>query len=114
MPWKRTDPTKERVKFVLEWERRWDAGEGLMNLSELCREFGISRETAYVWLRRYRAAGRRVDVLSDRSHRPHHSPHQIPAEVVDVIVAARKYRPTWGPRKLRAFLVDRKPGVVLP
>ena len=114
MPWSRTDPVKERVKFVLEWEKRWDAGEGRMNLSELCREFGISRETAYVWLRRYRAAGRDVQVLSDRSHRPHHSPHQIPAEVADLIVAARKYRPTWGPRKLRAFLVDRKPGVALP
>jgi len=22
MPWKRTDPTKERVKLVLEWEKR--------------------------------------------------------------------------------------------
>ena len=28
---------KERVKFVLEWEKRW-------NFAELCREFGISRQ----------------------------------------------------------------------
>lgn len=45
MPWSRTNPSKERVKFALEWEKRWDAGEGRMNLAELCREFGVSRET---------------------------------------------------------------------
>jgi len=28
MPWKETDSMKERVKFVLEWDKRWNAGEG--------------------------------------------------------------------------------------
>jgi putative transposase len=114
MPWNRTNPAKERVKFALEWEKRWDAGEGRMNLSELCREFGISRETGYVWLRRYRAAGHDVEALAERSHRPHRSPHQIAQEMEDALVAARKYRPTWGPRKLRAALVARHPGVSFP
>jgi len=99
MPWNRTNPAKERVKFALEWERRWDAGEGVANVSELCREFGISRETGYVWLRRFRAAGHDVKALEERSHRPHHIPNQIPQDVVDLVVAARKRRPTWGPRK---------------
>ncbi len=27
MPWSRTSPAKERIKFVLEWEERWDAGK---------------------------------------------------------------------------------------
>ena len=55
MPWKATDAMKERVKFVLEWERRWKESEGRhVNVSELCRMFGISRETGYTWLRRYR------------------------------------------------------------
>jgi putative transposase len=114
MPWSRTNPSKERVKFALEWEKRWDAGEGRTNLAELCREFGISRETGYVWLRRYRAAGHKVEALEERSHRPHTMPHQIPQDVVDFIVAARKYRPRWGPRKLRAYLVDRNPGFMFP
>jgi transposase InsO family protein len=114
MPWNSTNATKERVKFALEWEARLDAGEGRVNVSELCREFGISRETAYVWLRRYRAAGRKVEALEERSHRPHHIPHQIPEEVQDVVVAARKYRPTWGPLKLRAYLADCHPGLHVP
>ena len=54
MPWKETDSMKERVKFVLEWERRWKEGAG--NFAELCREFGISRQVGYVWLGRYREA----------------------------------------------------------
>jgi hypothetical protein len=56
MPWSRTSPAKERIKFVLEWEARW-TGKGRVNLSALCREFGISRETAYVWLRRDASSG---------------------------------------------------------
>jgi putative transposase len=114
MPWSTTDPVKERVKFVLEWEKRWDAGEGVMNLSELCREFGVSRETAYVWLRRYREAGHKLEALAERSHRPHHIPNQIPVEVSDLIVRARKQRPTWGPLKLRAWLMTLNPGVSFP
>jgi len=43
MPWKETDAMKERVKFVLEWEKRWNVGEGRIHFPELCREFGISR-----------------------------------------------------------------------
>jgi hypothetical protein len=43
MPWKETDSVKERVKFVLEREKRWDEGEGQLNFAELCREFGIPR-----------------------------------------------------------------------
>jgi hypothetical protein len=45
---------KERVMFVLEWERRWKAGAGRLNFAELCREFGISRQVGYVWLGRHR------------------------------------------------------------
>ena len=114
MPWRRTNALTERVKFALEWKRRWDAGEGRTNLSELCREFGISRETAYVWLRRFRDSGFDLRSLEERSHRAHRHPNQVPAELQDIVVALRKQKPTWGPRKLRAYLADRGPSVPLP
>jgi hypothetical protein len=38
MPWQTTDAMKERVKFVSEWEKRWQVGEGRLNFAELCRE----------------------------------------------------------------------------
>jgi hypothetical protein len=56
MPWQTTDAMKERVKFVLEWEKRWEAGEGRLNFAELCRQFGISRPVGYEWVRRYRGS----------------------------------------------------------
>jgi transposase InsO family protein len=109
MPWKATDAMKERVKFVLEWEKRWNDGEGRLNFSELCREFGVSREVGYVWVRRFREADRDLRAVEERSRRPHTSPTQVSEEVEDVIVAARKLHPTWGPRKLRSWLGARAP-----
>ena len=115
MPWKATDMMKERTKLVLEWERRWNEAEGgPVNMAELCRLFGVSRQTGYTWVARYRAAGLNVRAVAERSRRPKTSPTAISAEVEDLIVEARKRWPTWGPRKLYARLVEANPGVVVP
>ena len=100
---------KERVKFVLEWEKRWDAGEGKLNFAELCREFGISRQVGYEWVTRYQDARFNPSALKERSRRPHHSPAKVSDEVEELLVAARKARPTWGPKKLRAWLSEQYP-----
>ena len=58
MPWKESSIVKERTKFVLEWEKRWNEAEGgRVDVSELCRVHGVSRTTGYLWLRRYAEAG---------------------------------------------------------
>jgi hypothetical protein len=67
MPWQETNAMKERVRVVLEWEKRWDAGEGRMNFAELCREFGISRQVGYGWLGRYRDSNNGVQSVVERS-----------------------------------------------
>ena len=114
MPWNQTDPMKERVSFILEWERRWKAGKGRLNLAELSRQFGVSRETAYVWVRRYQASGWDIRAMEDRSRRPLNSPHAVCQEIQDIVVAARKKYPRWGPRKLRALLAEANPEVAFP
>lgn len=114
MPWKETDAMKERVRLVLEWERRWKANQGKVNISELCREFGVSRECGYKWIKRYQAAERDVRAVEERSRKPKSSPTAIEQEMQDLVVAARKAHPRWGPRKLRALLVDRNPGIEFP
>ena len=105
---------KERAKFLLEWERRWDAGEGRCNFAELCRVFGVSRETGYYWLRRYRATQDDLRAAETRSSRPKSSPTAVPEEVQDAIVFARKEHPTWGPRKLRAWILRVRPDIPVP
>jgi transposase InsO family protein len=113
MPWKETDIVKERVKFLLEWETRWGAGEGFLNFSALCREFGVSRQVGYDWLGRYREQ-RDLRAAESRSCRPLTSPTKVSEELEDFIVAARKRHPTWGPKKLRAWIANNNPQVVLP
>lgn len=106
MPWKETCTLDERLQFVVEYLKA--VGE----MSELCKEFGISRKTGYKWLARYETEGPKG--LHDRSRAPHHSPQAIDDDVSQVLLAARRAHPTWGPRKLLVMLQKEKPRVVLP
>ena len=58
---------------------------------------GVSRETAYRWLRRYRAEG--VAGLEDRSSRPRRSPRQTPPELEERVVELR-LGCRWGPHRI--------------
>jgi transposase InsO family protein len=79
------------------------AEQGGVSVAELCRRFGISRETGFQYLRRYRESG--IDGLKDRSRRPHSSPRRTPAAMETRIVELREAHP-WGPRKLARRLRD--------
>ena len=114
MPWQETDALKQRVKFVLEWERMWKETEGRPNVAALCRAFAISRECGYKWIERFQAADHDVAAVVERSRRPLRSPTQVSPEMEDLLVRARKLRPHWGPHKLRAWLQQRSEHRELP
>jgi putative transposase len=101
MPWTETEPMKERMRFVADAER------GLYSMSELCERYGISRRTGYKWLDRYEANG--PAGLQERSRAPHRCPHRIDPEMATAIVEVRRQHPSWGPRKLLAWLEERRP-----
>jgi transposase InsO family protein len=71
------------------------------NRRELCRRFGISRQTGYECLRRYVAGDTE---LADRSRRPLISPLQCPPEVESAVLAVRDSHPAWGARKIAAVI----------
>lgn len=106
MPWKQTDPMNERLKFVALSQ------EGLYRMSELCARFGISRQTGYTILARYKAEG--IEGLKERSHAPKHCPHRIPEPIQAVLLEARRAHPLWGPRKILAYVGSRHPELELP
>jgi len=112
--WKRTDALSERVKFILEWERRWKASKGRIDVAELSRIYGVSRQTAHVWIKRYQDAGHDLRVMQQRSRRPSSNPRAVSLDMQDRLVAARKQHPRWGPLKLRAWLVERHPQISFP
>ncbi|RLB49120.1 MAG: hypothetical protein DRI90_24825 [Deltaproteobacteria bacterium] len=103
MPWEETCAMDERAKLVAaylsgEWE-----------VAELGRHFGVSRKTVYKWVKRYVDEG--PEGLSDRSRRPKHCPHAMSDLVVLAVLDARRKHPTWGPKKLLAWLSAKDSGV---
>jgi transposase-like protein len=81
-------------------------------MSLLCLRHGISRKTGYKWISRYRALG--AAGLQDRSSAPLTVRHALPACVTAPILALRRARPSWGPRKLLARLSQDHPDMVWP
>ncbi len=88
MAWKRVEPMEERCRFVLL------AREPRSNISQLCRQFGVSRKTGYKWLERFEHEGLRG--LEERSQRPLSCPRKICGEIVCEIVSIRQGHSRWG------------------
>jgi transposase InsO family protein len=103
MPWKESSVMDERLRFVA----RLLEGEPM---SELCREFGISRKTGYKIFDRYKEDG--PVALSDRSRRPVRYANQLPEQVERLLVSTKREKPNWGARKIRELLVRRLAGDV--
>jgi transposase len=101
MPWKECSVMDERLRFVA----RLLDGEAM---SDVCREFGISRKTGYKIFDRYRESG--LEALTDRSRRPVRFAHQLPPQIESLIVTFKREKPHWGARKIRELLVRRLDG----
>jgi transposase len=101
MPWKECSVMDERLRFVA----RLLEGE---TMSEVCREFGVSRKTGYKIFERYKDHG--LEALSDRSRRPIRYANQLPGQIESLIVRCKQDKPHWGARKIRELLVRRLDG----
>lgn len=75
------------------------------NLTELCKEFGVSRQTGHKWLRRYRELGPLG--LVEQSRRPDSTPSSTGEDVVLAILELRNQHPSWGPDKISRVLIKR-------
>ena len=96
--------TDLRLEVLQEAER---SGE---TVTAVCRRYGISRETYYVYLRRFRSEG--IEGLEPRSREPIHQPQRMPEEIEAHICVLRKDHPKWGARRIRSEL--RRAGVAPP
>ena len=101
MPWKASSVMDERLRFVA----RLLDGE---TMTDVCREFGVSRKTGYKIFDRYKEHG--LTALSDRSRRPVRYANQLPQQVESLIVRLKADKPHWGARKIRELLVRRLDG----
>jgi transposase InsO family protein len=103
MPWKESSAVEERLLFVA----RLIEGEAM---TDLAREFGVSRKTGYKIFNRYKEHG--LEALTDRSRRPVRYANQLPAQIEALIVRLKQEKPHWGARKIRELLLRRLPGDV--
>src|SRR6266496_4277963 len=103
MPWKASSVMEERLRFVA----RLLDGEAM---TDVCRDFGVSRKTGYKIFDRYKEHG--LAALSDRSRRPVRYANQLPQQVESLIVRLKAEKPHWGARKIRELLVRRLDGDV--
>lgn len=104
MPWcvrGKVDLRLEFVKRVLEEDEPF---------AQVCRAYGVSRPTGYLWLGRYQKTGR-IQSLADRSRRPKTSPNQTDPGIEERVIALRdKYG--WGADKLKVLLA--REGIDIP
>jgi transposase InsO family protein len=98
MPWSARNVSDLREEFVVL------ARQNGVSFSELCRRFGVSRQTGYKWLGRYAEQG--PCGLVERSRRPVGSPSMTPSGLQRQVLELRLQHPAWGGRKISRRLAD--------
>jgi transposase InsO family protein len=105
VPWKERSVVEKRTEFVL----RRDAGE---SMTDLCREFKVSRKTGHKIYKRFKEVG--LEGLYDEPRRPESSPNRTPAAIETLILEAKDRHSSWGSKKLKSALVRQHAGVKIP
>jgi transposase InsO family protein len=95
MPWKECRAMSQKQEFV----ERVTQGE---KVTELCREFDVSRQTGHKWVKRFKELG--WEGLEEESRRPKTTPLATAEELVVATLQAREEHPRWGPFKLHQLL----------
>jgi transposase InsO family protein len=102
MPWKETCAVEEKLLLIADWLK------GELTMTALCERHEVSRKTGYKWIERY--AGDPEHGLQERSRAPQRVPWSLDLALAKRILALRRRRPHWGPRKLLARLELDHPG----
>ena len=79
-----------------------EASFGAETVTAICRRYGISRQSYYLYLRRFGAEG--IDRLAMRSRQPIHQPRRMAEAMETAICDMRKDHPKWGARRIRTEL----------
>jgi transposase InsO family protein len=96
MPWTVESVMDQRLCFIAA------SLLGEEPMVALCARFGISRKTGYKWLNRYDAAG--AAGLQEQSSARRTVAQAMDCTLAAALLALRRERPTWGPRKLLAYV----------
>ncbi|MEO0109855.1 MAG: helix-turn-helix domain-containing protein, partial [candidate division WOR-3 bacterium] len=79
-----------RVKMIEEYNKG-------KNISQISREYGVSRNTLRKWIKRYKEKGE--EELKELSRKPHNSPNRTPKEIQEKILELYK-KTNWGRKRI--------------
>jgi putative transposase len=106
MAWNASNVMDQRISFINACLC------GSFSMTELCERHSISRVTGYKWLRRYQDGG--ASGLCNLSSAPHVHGTRTADVIAEALVALRRARPNWGPKKLVAYLQAHEPEIGWP
>jgi transposase InsO family protein len=97
MPWRTSNEEQQRRKFCET------ALSQKGSFEQLCKSYGIRRQTGHKWLKRLKEEGYKG--LKNRTRRPHRlRGAQRQQEWQERLIALKRRHWTWGPKKLRKVL----------
>jgi putative transposase len=105
MSWKEVNKVEQRQAFIY----RYLKGE---TVTELCREYGISRKTGHKFIQRFKQYG--VSGLNDYSRCPHRCARKTDEFIEGLIVDYKMKHPQWGPKKIKQNLDRTYPTLQFP
>lgn len=106
MPWPGVSPVDLRMRFITEYLTEH------YSVTELAASYGISRKTAYYWIRHYEREG--PGRLAGASRRPHRMPRATAPDIVARLLAVRRQHSDWGAGKIRDYLLRTAPDTTWP
>jgi putative transposase len=89
---------KQRLEFIESYLEKGDS------ISELARQYGISRKTAHKWIDRFKVEGH--SGLEDQSRAPHNHPNALCERTERSILEWKALKPSWGAPKIHAKLLE--------
>jgi transposase InsO family protein len=99
MPWKETTIMEQKIEFICEWRT------GKYTITELCKQFKISRPTAYKIIARFEEKG--YDGLRELSRKPRAAhPNQTDEKIVNSILNLKEKHRLWGAKKIHRLLYN--------
>jgi transposase InsO family protein len=106
MPWKEICALEIRKEMISDWLTKE------YTITELSDSYGVSRKTIHKWIDRYHQKG--IAGLVDLSREPDYHPNATSIEKVAAILALKRQKIKWGPRKIMAKLRSDSPEVQWP
>jgi putative transposase len=106
MPWKITDAMDQKIELIRYWKNKQ------VTITELSSIFGVSRKTAYKWIKRYEEEGPLGLIARPRT--PFQHPNVTDNATVEKIISAKKQYKRWGPKKILAWLTEKHPEETFP